>query len=611
MKRNPKKFYGYIRSLQTDKTRVARIRKKDGTVTTSDQETADVLCEHFEEVFVKEERYIIGEKPDEEVNGKKPENGRKFDVEEDTMKQVGSCSTSTGEKPYDEVNGEKPGNGVKFDVDIVAGKLKKLQPGKSPGPDGIHPMLLKNCTDEIAKSLSVIFKWSYEQGELPGEWKQAHITSIYKKGDKSEAGNYRPVSLTSVVCKVMESIIKDHMISTLEKTGRMTRYQHGFTKGRSCLTNLLETFEAWTRLLDAGIGIDVIYLDYRKAFDTVPQRRLLIKLQKLGIEGRLLKWIEAFLSSRQMRILVNGYGSRWAEVLSGVPQGSVLGPLLFLVFVNDLPDWVHNSIRMFADDTKIWAEIRTAEDGDSLQRDLDKLVEWSNLWLLKFNTSKCKVMHIAHNFETSYNIQQDKLDKTVEERDLGIITSATMKVSAQCSKAATKAMQILRLIRRHFGQIDREEFRILYKSFVRPHLEYCVQAWSPFLVKDIQCLEQVQKRATKMVEGLKDVDYENRLKIIGLQSLENRRIRGDLIEAYKIITGKEKVEVSDFFKLNEVSHDLRGHMYKLAVERSRLEVRKHFFSQRVVRHWNRLPATVVEATSINSFKTKLDKWLKI
>jgi len=462
----------------------------------------------------------------------------------------------------------------------------------------------------------MIFSWSYEQGDLPEDWKQAHITSIYKKGDKSEAGNYRPVSLTSVICKVMESIIKDHMLSTLEETGRMTRYQHGFTKGKSCLTNLLETFEAWTRLLDAGFGIDVIYLDYKKAFDTVPHRRLLTKLQSFGITGRLLRWIEAFLDKRQMTVLVNGHSSRWADVLSGVPQGSVLGPLLFLLFVNDLPDWVCNSIRMFADDTKIWATIKKQEDSVSLQKDLDRLVDWSNLWLLKFNPAKCKVMHIAHNFKTSYNIlgqnsQSSEIAETVEERDLGIYASANMKVSAQCTKAAAKAMQVLGMIKRHFKHIDREEFKVLYKSFVRPHLEYCVQVWSPYLVKDIHCLEQVQKRATKLVEGLKNHDYEKRLKIIGLQTLESRRTRGDLIETYKIITGKENVNSSDFFKLKEDSHELRGHRFKLSVERSRLEIRRNFFSQRVVRHWNRLPEAVVEATSVNNFKTKLDEWLKI
>jgi hypothetical protein len=291
-----------------------------------------------------------------------------------------------------------------------------------------------------------------------------------------------------------------------------------------------------------------------------------------------------------------------------------LGPLLFLIFVNDLPDWVRNNIKMFADDTKIWAAIRDRDESESLQKDLDRLVEWSNKWLLRFNPQKCKIMHIGHNLETSYSIEQEgqknTLEKTMEERDLGIYATANMKVSAQCSKAAAKAMSVLGMIRRHFKHIDKEEFRILYKSFVRPHLEYCVQVWSPYLKKDIHCLEQVQKRATKMIDGLKYKEYEQRLKIVGLQTLENRRIRGDLIEAYKIITSKENINVAEFFQFSEVGHELRGHRYKLSVQRSRLEVRKNFFSQRVVQHWNRLPEAVVEATSVNCFKAQLDRWMK-
>jgi Reverse transcriptase (RNA-dependent DNA polymerase) len=212
---------------------------------------------------------------------------------------VDFSSRSIGDWSGDIANWEESVDEVKFDTELVTRKLK-LNPGISPGPDGIHPMLLKNCADELSTPLSLLFKWSCEQGQLPNDWKNAHITSIYKKGDKSDAGNYRPVSLTSVVCKVMESLLKDYMLLTLANTGKLTKYQYGFTRGRSCSTNLLETFESWTRLLDAGIGINVIYLDYKKAFDKVPHQRLLRKLKSFGIGGRLLKWIEAFLINRKM-----------------------------------------------------------------------------------------------------------------------------------------------------------------------------------------------------------------------------------------------------------------------------------------------------------------------
>jgi len=222
-----------------------------------------------------------------------------------------------------------------------------------------------------------------------------------------------------------------------------------------------------------------------------------------------------------------------------------LGPLLFLIFVQDLPDWIKNSIMMFADDTKIWRAIAKQEDAESLQQDLRRLGEWSEQWLLKFNPAKCKVMHIGHELPTKYIMKDgdgDKtieLESTVEEKDLGVTTSRDLKSHEQCVQAAKKAQSVLGMIKRHLKVIDKEDFKLLYKTYIRPHLEYCVQAWSPHLKKDIECLERIQHRATKMVRGLKRKPYDERLKILGMYTLQQRRIRGDLIETYKILTGKE------------------------------------------------------------------------
>jgi len=190
----------------------------------------------------------------------------------------------------------------------------------------------------------------------------------------------------------------------LEEQNFYVDCQHGFMKGRSTLTNLLVTLECWTSILEDGSGLDVIYLDYKKAFDTVPHQKLLQKLKGLKLGDTLTKWIGQFLLGRQMRVHVNGSFSSWINVISGVPQGSVFGPLLFLIFVNDLSDWVKGSILMFADDTKIWAKIKDTGDSDLLQQDLNMLVDWSKQWLLSFNTEKCKVMHIGHELPTVYTM---------------------------------------------------------------------------------------------------------------------------------------------------------------------------------------------------------------
>jgi len=571
-KGNPKRFYGYVRSKQTVKACVTNLCKEDGSVTTSDKEVAETLNSYFQTVFVKEEAL--------QDEGQDPCNNYSQELQ------------------------------IEFDTNTVKKKLINLKKDKSPGPDGIHPMLLHSTADTIAKPLADIFNASFAQGVIPADWRKANISAIHKKGRKDSPSNYRPVSLTSVPCKIMESIIRDAVVDHIEKNMKVSEHQHGFVKGRSCLTNLLEVLEAWTRILDEGYGFDVIYLDYRKAFDTVPHMRLLKKLSTYGIGNQVVAWITSFLSNREMRVIVRGQVSAWISVLSGVPQGSVLGPLLFLLYVNDIPDTIKCNIKMFADDTKLWKKIESEADICDLQADLKHLEEWNKKWLLKFNLDKCTVMHVGHGLDTQYVMEQDdqswNLTAVSEEKDLGVLMSNDLKVSKQCAAAARKASNVLRLIKRHFFKLDKSTFLILYKCYVRPHLEYSIQAWSPSLQKDIVCMEQVQRRATKLVEGFRGLDYGTRLRKLGLTTLEKRRIRGDLIETFKILTDRERVKKEDFFQIRQSEYNLRGHQLSLEVQRSRINIRARFFSQRTVRHWNALPDHVISATSVNSFKNRLD-----
>ena len=195
-----------------------------------------------------------------------------------------------------------------------------------------------------------------------------------------------------------------------------------------------------------------------------------------------------------------------------------------------------------------------------------------------------------------------------KKKDLGVWISEDLKWSKQCSNAANKAMAVLGMIKRSFSHISTESFKILYNTYVRPHLEYCVQVWNPYLKKDIVCLEKIQRRATKLVQGLNKMPYEQRLEALGLYTLQRRRLRGDLIETYKILTGKEKINSEQLFQ-KATTIELRGHSLKLYKKSSRLDIRKYFFSQRIVDYWNKLPDDVVSAATISSFKTKLDIWM--
>ena len=237
--------------------------------------------------------------------------------------------------------------------------LRNLKPNKSPGTDQIHPFLLRECASNLAKPFSLLFNLTISQCKIPNEWKKAEIRPIYKKkGSKSDPSNYRPVSLTSVTCKVFEKIIKKSLCNHLLDNNLLSPHQFGFIPGRNTNSQLLVTIKEWQKSLDHSTPTDVAYLDFRKAFDAVPHKRLLFKLEKYGIKGNLLHWIENFLSERTQYVKINNAKSDVRPVTSGVPQGSVLGPMLFIYFINDLPEVSTVNTKIYADDTKAFSEIR-------------------------------------------------------------------------------------------------------------------------------------------------------------------------------------------------------------------------------------------------------------
>jgi hypothetical protein len=371
----------------------------------------------------------------------------------------------------------------------------------------------------------------------------------------------------------------------------------------------LEFLEYILSYVDQGEAMDVIFLDLQKAFDKVPHRRLLEKIKAIGIEGKVLNWIQEWLKDRRQRVILNGEVSEWAEVTSGVPQGSVLGPLLFAIYINDVDEILKSKIWKFADDTKLAKRVGTTKGIKELKDDLMALTKWCKDWQMEFNVKKCKVMHFGHhNLRTSYSMDGIDIVESKEEKDLGVIICQDLKVGQQCMIAAKKANQILGLIYRTIASRSKDIIIRLYKSLVRPHLDYCIQAWRPHLQKDIEVLEKVQRRATRMIEGLKGIEYEDRLHIVGLTTLETRRTRADMLEVYKIINGLEGVKEDSFFERRGESM-LRGHKYMLSKKRFRTDLGKFSFGNRVINFWNNLPQDVVLAENILGFKARLDRYL--
>ena len=569
-KDNPKEFFSYVNTRKPIRQKIGPLVNEDGTLTHSDVENAAILNGYFSSVFTVE-------------NGLTPD-------------------------PVDYYQGPKLER-IEVTQEEVLTRLGKLDQYKSGGPDGFKPRVLKEVREEVTPHLITIFNESLRSGCVPDDWREAEVTPIFKKGKQCEPSNYRPISLTSIAGKLLEGCIVDRISEFLEENSLLKNSQHGFRRRRSCLTNLLEFFHFVFSEHDRDKAVDIIYLDFQKAFDKVPHRRLMKKVRYIGIDGEVATWVENWLKNRRQRVVVNGQSSEWSPVTSGVPQGSVLGPLLFIIYINDIDEGIAAKISKFADDTKLGANVCKPESVVSLQEDLRRIGEWSDKWQMPFNNSKCKVMHVGYrNPRSQYSLQGTVLESTETEKDLGVVISSDLKFSKQCIEAEKKAQRLLGYVKRQFRYRNREIVLTLFNSLIRPLLEYAVQFWSPSLRKDMARLERVQRRATKLVPELRHLSYPSRLEELNLFSLETRRLRGQLIEVFKILNGFDNVDYSEMFTLREGVTRTNG--YKLELKRYHRDLCGNYFTYSICNRWNELPTDVVNSASVDMFKERLDRCLE-
>lgn len=579
-KSDPKVIWKYINSKSKTRVGISDLctdpKDPKSVKTNDDNEKANILAEFFSSVFTIE--------PDGEIPS----------LQERLCPTPSECITST--------------------PDRVRKLLLALKPDKSPGIDGLHPKLLRELSDELAVPMNIIFNKSLTQKKVPDEWKKAQISAIFKKGDKSLAGNYRPVSLTSVVCKTLEKLVRDNIVNHMIINNLFTQKQFGFMSGRSTTLQLLSVLDKWTSAIEQGNPVDCIYMDFQKAFDTVPHNRLISKMKSYNIHPHTIAWVQDFLTDRVQRVNVNNGQSSWKAVTSGIPQGSVLGPILFVIYINDMPDLVSSDVYLFADDTKIFKIIKTSEDTSLLQKDLDKLTVWSDTWLLKFHPEKCKHMHIGgqgQETDTSYTLWDTVLQKCDHEKDIGVIVDNELTFDRHITEKVKKANSTFASLRRSFQFMNVKTFIPVYKSLVRSHLDYASSIYSPHLMRHVEEIESVQRRSTKQIPGLKNMSYSERLRLLKLPTLGYRRIRGDMIELYKCTSGIYDKSVVDFLNpWNEqsVRTSSRTHGKKIFPQLAKNIVRRNVFSVRSTNIWNSLPEDIVTANNLNTFKNRLDRY---
>ena len=372
--------------------------------------------------------------------------------------------------------------------------MKGLNPHKATGPDSIPGRLLKETANEITPALTFIFQASINQSKISSDWKTAIVAPVFKKGDRGQPSNYKPMSLTSICCKIMEHIIHSNVLTHLENTNILSDEQHGFRKRRLCDTQLVLTIHDLVKALDCGDQIDGILLDFSKAFDKVPHNRLLMKLDHYGVRNNTRSWIHDFLSDCTQTVVLEGNSSSTNPVGSGVPPGTVLGPLLFLVYINDMPGYARSQTRLFADDCLMYRKVSSTSDCTQLQEDLDNLIQWEQQWQMQFNPDKCEVLTITEKrkpLHHGYTIHGHILQDVDSTKYIGLSISWSTYVDV-ITKKANNTLAFFK--RRNIGTCPQSAKERALTTSVRPTIEYAAAVWNPPTQRNINALERAQRR---------------------------------------------------------------------------------------------------------------------
>ena len=502
-------------------------------------------------------------------------------------------------------------------VDEIFFLLKSLDVSKANGPDGISARMLKFTAHAIAPSLTRLFNISIRLGRFPTCWKASLVVPVPKSSKHQEASNYRPISLLSVLSKLLERHVHHFISAHLKHSHPLSSKQWGFQAGKSTMTALLAIVHDWLEILDAGNEICAVFFDLRKAFDSVPHQPLLDKLANTGLDWRTTSWIRSYLSNRSQQVCTGGETSPSLPVFSGVPQGSILGPLLFLIYIDDVAAISlsqGSTLNLYADDILLYKLIASGSTQEYavVQSDINIVGNWVDENYLTLNSAKCKYMTISRKRGNSADQVQLSVNGTPLEhvqsfKYLGLTISSDLSWSAHIISTCSKARKLIGLLYRHFySNTTSESLLELYRAIVRPHLEYAAPVWDPHKLKDVKSLEDTQKFALRMCLKEWSCDYQEVLELSSFPTLQNRRCYQKLTTLFKIVNHllvfppdkvQKKHQARPSLHLN--SDHMLHHPF------ARTTASQFSFIPHTVSVWNNLPSEALQATSLRKFKSSI------
>ena len=496
---------------------------------------------------------------------------------------------------------------INVDVGAVRNLLLK-QRSLAAGPDGIPGLFYNRLASVLASPLTIIYQQSLHQRSIPDMWRKALIIPLYKgKGSKDRADSYRPISLSDVACKILERLIVDQIKTFWMQNNLICHEQHGFIPCRSTVSNLLVCDSVISDLLNDDHACDVILLDFARAFDKVSHTIAVQKLAGIGIRGQPLEWVANYLSARTQAVSYCGVLSEAISVTSGVIQGSVIGPMLFVAFINDLPSQVSNcDLILFADDSKAVGKSDTEKDHALMQADLNAIGSWSEDNQLPLSIAKSVSLHYGcNNQRMSYQINGAAIRDSDTCADLGVIRTSDFRYKAHINSICLKASRLSAMVFKLFSTRNKEFLCKLFITYIRPLLEYASTVWNPNEIGLGNQLEGVQRRFTSRLFGRNALSYEERLHVLGIQSLMSRRSNADLTFTYKLL--HNLVDITPAAVGVELNCGItRSAGIDLVVRRAKTERIRKCFNYKIATLWNKLPAQTKMSSSLSQFKSRLN-----